>query len=253
MSCGAPPTAFLGPNRMEAADAASRSARYFRFKFGHCKPASAGSCQGPCTSPAGDRTATAGGPSGTRAACQAARLRRRIGARERCLSSTDVGNPGKADSHSYSDRPTRPRRTGTGRARRTRARAPGGCSGRSCPLFTSGGRRSRREANQGWPRSLSLRLFGREAMPTAPASVAAARFSRHSDIRTLTVYGGPRQDLGGKMGRLVAATRNGPMPRLGLSGLADVRRDLGGACSAVSAALSEDRSGLRQVGDRRGI
>jgi hypothetical protein len=35
---------------------------------------------------------------------------------------------------------------------------------------------------------------------------AAARFSRHSDIRTLTVYGDTRQDLGGKMARLVAAS-----------------------------------------------
>ncbi len=34
---------------------------------------------------------------------------------------------------------------------------------------------------------------------------AAARFSRHADIRTLTVYDDNRQDLGGKMARLVAA------------------------------------------------
>ncbi len=35
---------------------------------------------------------------------------------------------------------------------------------------------------------------------------AAARFSRHADIRTLTVYDDNRQDLGGKMARLVAAS-----------------------------------------------
>ena len=34
---------------------------------------------------------------------------------------------------------------------------------------------------------------------------AAARFSRHADIRTLTVYDDNRQDLGGKMARMVAA------------------------------------------------
>jgi integrase/recombinase XerC len=34
---------------------------------------------------------------------------------------------------------------------------------------------------------------------------AAARFSRHADIRTLTVYDDNRQDLRGKMARLVAA------------------------------------------------
>jgi integrase/recombinase XerC len=34
---------------------------------------------------------------------------------------------------------------------------------------------------------------------------AAARFSRHADIRTLTVYDDNRQDFGGKMARLVAA------------------------------------------------
>ena len=34
---------------------------------------------------------------------------------------------------------------------------------------------------------------------------AAARFSRHADIRTLTVHDDNRQDLGGKMARLVAA------------------------------------------------
>jgi integrase/recombinase XerC len=34
---------------------------------------------------------------------------------------------------------------------------------------------------------------------------AAARFSRHSDIRTLTVYDDNRQDQGGKMARLVAS------------------------------------------------
>ncbi|MBJ7596867.1 MAG: hypothetical protein JF922_02105, partial [Candidatus Dormibacteraeota bacterium] len=34
---------------------------------------------------------------------------------------------------------------------------------------------------------------------------AAARFSRHADIRTLIVYDDNRQDLGGKMARLVAA------------------------------------------------
>jgi hypothetical protein len=110
-----------------------------RLTFGHCKPASAGRSQGPCTSSAGDRTETVGGPSGTRAACQAGRSRRRIGARERCLSSTDVGNPGKADNRSRSDRPTRPRSMGTGPAPRSRAGAPGGFSGRSRPLFTRGG------------------------------------------------------------------------------------------------------------------
>ena len=139
-----------------------------RFTFGHCKPASAGKSQGPCTSSAGDRTETADGPSGTRAASQAGRSRRRIGARERCLSSTDVGNPGKADNRSRSDRSTRPRSMGTGRARRSRAGAPGGFSGRSCPLFTRGGWRSRQEANQGWPRSLSLRLIDREVVLKAP-------------------------------------------------------------------------------------
>jgi hypothetical protein len=51
----------------------------------------------------GYRTETAGGRSGTRAACQAGRSRRPIGARERRLSSTDVGNPGKADNRSCSD------------------------------------------------------------------------------------------------------------------------------------------------------
>jgi integrase/recombinase XerC len=35
---------------------------------------------------------------------------------------------------------------------------------------------------------------------------AAVRFSRHADIRTLTVYDDNRQDLGGKMARLVAAS-----------------------------------------------
>jgi integrase/recombinase XerC len=35
---------------------------------------------------------------------------------------------------------------------------------------------------------------------------AAARFSRHADIRTLTVYDDNRQDLGSKMARLVAAS-----------------------------------------------
>ncbi len=35
--------------------------------------------------------------------------------------------------------------------------------------------------------------------------LAAARFSRHADIRTLTVYDDNRQDLGGRMARLVAA------------------------------------------------
>ena len=34
---------------------------------------------------------------------------------------------------------------------------------------------------------------------------AAARFSRHADIRTLTVYDDNRQDLGGTMALLVAA------------------------------------------------
>jgi integrase/recombinase XerC len=34
---------------------------------------------------------------------------------------------------------------------------------------------------------------------------AAARFSRHADIRTLTVFDDNRQGLGGKMARLVAA------------------------------------------------
>jgi len=116
-----------------------RTSRLSRFTFGHCRPASAGRSQGPCTSSAGDRTETAGGPSGSRAACQAGRSKRRIGARERCLSSTDVGNPGKADNRSWSDRPARPRSMGTGRARRSRAGAPAGFSGRSWPLFTRGG------------------------------------------------------------------------------------------------------------------
>jgi integrase/recombinase XerC len=35
---------------------------------------------------------------------------------------------------------------------------------------------------------------------------AAARFSRHVDIQTLTVYEDNRRDLGGKMARLVAAS-----------------------------------------------
>jgi integrase/recombinase XerC len=34
---------------------------------------------------------------------------------------------------------------------------------------------------------------------------AAARFSRHADIRTLTVYDDNRDDVGGKRARLVAA------------------------------------------------
>lgn len=36
---------------------------------------------------------------------------------------------------------------------------------------------------------------------------AAQRFSRHLDVRTLMVYDDNRQDLGGKMARMVAAAR----------------------------------------------
>jgi hypothetical protein len=136
-----------------------------RFTFGHCKPASAGRSEDPCTSSADDRTETVAGPSGTRAASRVGKSRRRIGARGRCLSSTDVGNPGKADSRFYSDRPTRRRSMGTGRARRSRAGAPAGFSGRSWPMFTRDGWRSLKAHHPGPSLHAGVHVIGTYLAP----------------------------------------------------------------------------------------
>src|SRR5207249_5954561 len=87
------------------------------------------------------------------------------GARGRCLSSTDVGNQGKADNRFYSDRPMRRRRMGTGRARRSRAGTPGGFSGRSWPMFTRNGWRSRKAHHPGPSLQAGVHVIGTYLAP----------------------------------------------------------------------------------------